>query len=84
MEKPDPKEFKEEVDSIIEKLLEVRNSKPGKMVDLEESEIVAVCLAARDIFKGQPVLLELEAPLKICGKLQAFWRLDSLSLLHTG
>jgi serine/threonine-protein phosphatase PP1 catalytic subunit len=56
-----------DVDSIIERLLEVRGAKPGKTVNLAENEIVALCFQARDIFISQPVLLELEAPLKICG-----------------
>ena len=56
-----------DVDSIIERLLEVRGAKPGKSVNLTETEIVALCYQARDIFMSQPVLLVLEAPLKICG-----------------
>ena len=62
---PEEKTF--DVDSIIERLLEVRGAKPGKSVNLTETEIVALCQQARDIFASQPVLLELEAPLKICG-----------------
>ena len=38
-------------------------------MNLEESEVRALCLKAREIFMSQPVLLELEAPIKICGKL---------------
>ena len=56
-----------DVDSIIERLLEVRGAKPGKSVNLTEPEIIALCFHAREIFMSQPVLLELEAPLKICG-----------------
>lgn len=58
-----------DVDSIIERLLEVRGAKPGKSVNLTETEIIALCFQAREIFMSQPVLLELEAPLKICGML---------------
>jgi serine/threonine-protein phosphatase PP1 catalytic subunit len=61
------KELEIDVDSIIHKLLEVRGSKPGKVVNLHENEIKGLCLKARDIFMSQPMLLELEAPLKICG-----------------
>ena len=57
----------EVLDNIINKLLEVRNQRPGKQVNLEESEIRNLCLTARDIFMQQPNLLELEAPIKICG-----------------
>jgi len=57
-----------DVDKLIEKLLEVKGSKPGKQVNLPENDIKALCMAAREIFISQPILLELEAPLKICGK----------------
>ena len=56
-----------DVDSIITKLLEVRGSRPGKQVNLSEAEIRGLCTTARDVFMNQPVLLELEAPIKICG-----------------
>lgn len=55
------------VDKLIERLIEVRSSKPGKPVQLSESEIKQLCATARDIFFNQPNLLELEAPIKICG-----------------
>ena len=46
----------------------VRGSRPGKNVQLSESEIKSLCVKSREIFLSQPILLELEAPLKICGK----------------
>lgn len=57
-----------DVDSIIERLLEVRGSRPGKQVQLAEHEIKFLCTKSREIFISQPILLELEAPIKICGK----------------
>lgn len=42
--------------------------RPGKSVQLAESEVRGLCLKSREIFLNQPILLELEAPLKICGK----------------
>jgi len=45
----------------------VRGSKPGKNVQLLDTEIRSLCMKSREIFLNQPVLLELEAPLKICG-----------------
>jgi len=45
----------------------VRGAKPGKNVQLLDTEIRSLCLKSREIFLNQPVLLELEAPLKICG-----------------
>lgn len=56
-----------DVDSVIDRLLEVRGSKPGKQVQLTEQEIRSLCVQSRDIFISQPILLELEAPIKICG-----------------
>ncbi|XP_047180207.1 serine/threonine-protein phosphatase PP1-like isoform X2 [Vigna umbellata] len=56
------------LDDIINRLLEVRG-RPGKQVQLSESEIRQLCTASRDIFLQQPNLLELEAPIKICGLL---------------
>lgn len=45
----------------------VRKSKHGTVVKMEEGEIRSLCLKAREIFLSQPNLLELEAPIKVCG-----------------
>lgn len=45
----------------------VRGNRPGKQVILQEYEIKFLCTKAREIFINQPILLELEAPIKICG-----------------
>lgn len=55
------------LDDIIERLLESRQGKSGKQVQLMESEIRQLCAVSREIFLQQPNLLELEAPIKICG-----------------
>lgn len=55
------------LDDIINRLLEVR-SRPGKQVQLSESEIRQLCGVSKEIFLQQPNLLELEAPIKICGE----------------
>ena len=34
---------------------------------MTEGEVRGLCLKSREIFLSQPILLELEAPLKICG-----------------
>ena len=47
----------------------VRGARPGRNVMLTESEIRGLCLKCREIFLEQLVLLELEAPMKICGEL---------------
>lgn len=56
-----------DVDGIIDKLLEVRGARPGKQVFLGEDEVTQLCVKVRDIFMRQPILLELEAPIKVCG-----------------
>lgn len=54
-----------DIDSIIDRLLEVRGSRPGKQVQLHEFEIRYLCTKAREILIQQPILLELEAPIKV-------------------
>lgn len=46
----------------------VRGCTPGKQVQMTEQEVRGLCLKSREIFMQQPILLELEAPLIICGK----------------
>ncbi|KAF8918014.1 Serine/threonine-protein phosphatase pp1, partial [Haplosporangium bisporale] len=72
-----------DIDSIIERLLEVRGSRPGKQVQLAEYEIKFLCTAAREIFISQPILLELEAPIKICGDIHGQYY-DLLRLFEYG
>ena len=55
------------IDDIIERLLEVHGNRSSKHVQLTEQEIRSLCQRAREIFSCQPILLELEAPIKICG-----------------
>uniref|UniRef100_A0A5G2QM39 Serine/threonine-protein phosphatase n=1 Tax=Sus scrofa TaxID=9823 RepID=A0A5G2QM39_PIG len=61
----------------------VRGSKPGKNVQLQENEIRGLCLKSREIFLSQPILLELEAPLKICGDIHGQYY-DLLRLFEYG
>lgn len=60
------------LDDVIDRLLEVRTGRPGKQVQLTEQEIRQLCLTAKEIFMSQPNLLELEAPIKICGILWVY------------
>ena len=55
------------VDAIIEKLLSVRGNKPGKQVDLKEEEIKYLIDKSLPLFKEAKMLIELEAPLRVCG-----------------
>nr|CAD7447929.1 unnamed protein product [Timema bartmani] len=65
------------VDSLIQRLLE------GKSVQMSEAEVRALCLKSREIFLQQPILLELEAPLKICGDIHGQYT-DLLRLFEYG
>ncbi|CAG2118101.1 unnamed protein product [Medioppia subpectinata] len=71
------------IDSIISRLLEVRGCRPGKTVQLAEAEVRGLCLKSREIFLSQPILLELEAPLKICGDIHGQYT-DLLRLFEYG
>ncbi|KAB0389550.1 hypothetical protein E2I00_000406, partial [Balaenoptera physalus] len=71
------------INSIIQWLLEVRESKPGKIVQLQENEIRGLCLKFGEIFHCQPILLKLEAPLKICGDIHGQYY-DLLRLFEYG
>ena len=55
------------VDNLIEKLLSVKGNKPGKQVDLKEEEIKFLIDKSLPIIKEQKMLIELEAPLHVCG-----------------
>ncbi|KAL8821770.1 MAG: hypothetical protein Q9223_000243 [Gallowayella weberi] len=72
-----------DLDSVIDRLLEVRGSRPGKQVQLLETEIRYLCTKAREIFISQPILLELEAPIKICGDIHGQYY-DLLRLFEYG
>lgn len=71
-----------DVDKIIDKLLEVKGSKPGKQVNLAETDIKNLCNAAREILTSQPILLELEAPLKVCGTIPFLFLTSPIGDIH--
>ena len=57
-----------DVDDMIQRLLDVGyTGKVSKSLCLKNTEITAICLAARDVFLGQPTLVELSPPVKIVG-----------------
>ena len=45
-----------------------RGTRAIKTVQLSENEVRGLCHKSREIFLNQPILLELDAPLKVCGK----------------
>lgn len=68
------------LNDIINRLLDVRG-RPGKQVQLSEAEIRQLCIFSKDIFLKQPNLLELEAPVKICGIFIFYSRTLSISIV---
>ncbi|KAI9323100.1 Metallo-dependent phosphatase-like protein [Dichotomocladium elegans] len=56
-----------EVDDYIERLLAAGHTKVTRHLCLKNSEVVAICRSAMEIFLSQPSLLELSPPVKIVG-----------------
>lgn len=72
-----------DVDKLITRLLAVRGCRPGCTVQMSEAEVRTLCIKSREIFLSQPILLELEAPLKICGDIHGQYN-DLLRLFEYG
>lgn len=57
-----------DIDDMIQRLLEAGyTGKVSKSLCLKNTEIVAICQTAREIFLSQPTLIELSPPVKIVG-----------------
>jgi len=72
-----------DLDRIIENLLSAREKKPGTPINIPLSEVMALCTQARDTLMNQPMLLELSAPIKICGDIHGQFN-DLLRLFEYG
>uniref|UniRef100_A0A6U5J654 protein-serine/threonine phosphatase n=1 Tax=Corethron hystrix TaxID=216773 RepID=A0A6U5J654_9STRA len=71
------------INSILSRLLSLRGSPPGTHASLSETEIRLLCSASRPVFLAQPMLLELSAPIKICGDVHGQYT-DLLRLFEYG
>ncbi|MBA0824882.1 hypothetical protein Goarm_021519, partial [Gossypium armourianum] len=71
------------LDNIIRRLLGTKNGRTTKQVQLTEAEIKQLCAASKECFLSQPNLLELEAPIKICGDVHGQFS-DLLRLFEYG
>jgi len=56
-----------DVDSIIAKLWNIKDSPIGTYSDISLEEIEFLCEKAKIVFASQPILLELGTPITICG-----------------
>ncbi|KAE9455824.1 hypothetical protein C3L33_12277, partial [Rhododendron williamsianum] len=72
----------EGLDGMIERLLEGGKIR-GKKIQLAEPEIRLLCTTAKDVFLSQPNLLELEAPINVCGDIHGQYP-DLLRLFEYG
>ncbi|TYH80731.1 hypothetical protein ES332_D03G151900v1 [Gossypium tomentosum] len=72
------------LDNIICRLLEFKQGRTGgKQVQLMEGEIHQLCTVAGEILIQQPTLLELEAPIKLCGDIHGQY-VDLLRIFEYG
>lgn len=71
------------LDSIIGRLLDVRGILQGKQVQLLEREIQWLCSTAREVFMEQPVLLDLDTPIRIIGDIHGQYQ-DLLRFFERG
>jgi len=57
-----------DIDEVLDQMLAVRKRQPSNQhVSLDSSVVTALCSKSRDIFMDQPMLLELDSPISLCG-----------------
>jgi len=74
-----------DVDALFNHLLDQRNHEPrdGKPAKMTERQLEALCRLARGIFEEQPMMLELDAPMKVAGDIHGQF-FDLLRLMEFG
>lgn len=60
-------EIELDLDDVILRLTSAKSRSPGQLVELKEEELIALCVASREVFLEQPALLRLAGPVTICG-----------------
>ena len=71
------------IDAAIDILLSAKTSSPGQEVRLPELWIMQLISSSRKIFLTQPMLLEISAPVNICGDIHGQYY-DLLKLFELG
>ncbi|KAJ8513865.1 hypothetical protein OPV22_004299 [Ensete ventricosum] len=71
------------LDDIIRRLLETKGGRAVKNAQVTDAEIRQLCVESKEVFVSQPILLELEAPIKICGDIHGQYT-DLLRLFEYG
>jgi len=72
-----------ELDNVIAKLTHRNSRSNNRNVNLTQKEITNLCTTSRQVFLDQPILLELEAPIKIVGDIHGQFS-DLLRLFEYG
>ncbi|KAA0044237.1 hypothetical protein IC582_009706 [Cucumis melo] len=72
----------EGLEGLIDRLMEGRKNN-GKKIQLIEPEIQQLCITAKQVFLSQPNLLQLQAPINICGDIHGQYP-DLLRLFEMG
>mmetsp|Transcript_118986 Transcript_118986/g.331967 ORF Transcript_118986/g.331967 Transcript_118986/m.331967 type:complete len:305 (-) Transcript_118986:163-1077(-) len=71
------------VEEIIDRHLQLRYARPGKLVQMAEVQLASLCRTAREVMLSQSALLELDAPIKVCGDLHGQYH-DLLRIFEHG
>jgi len=71
------------LDDGLDRLVNFKSQNLSDKAVFSEPEIMQLCLIAKDIFLSQPSLLEIEAPIKICGDIHGQYE-DLLKLFECG
>jgi len=73
----------QDADAALKLLLSVQNAPPGTEVNIPEELIITIVRATREIFISQPMLIEVDAPINICGDTHGQYS-DLLRLFEIG
>jgi serine/threonine-protein phosphatase PP1 catalytic subunit len=73
----------QDIEEILTKLLSARSYKPNRLINLTEAEIKWLCIKSKEVFMNQPIFIELESPIKICGDIHGQYY-DLLRLFEYG